>query len=58
MDMTLQKFMGLAITAVVVLALVFGVAADSIKSKTNTGPTSYKTSIESPVVPNQTDLKR
>lgn len=58
MDMTLQKFMGLAITAAIVLALVFGVAANSIKSKTNTGSTSYKTTIESPEVPDQTSLKQ
>lgn len=58
MDMTLQKFMGLAITAVIILALVFGVAADSIKSKTHTGASSYKTSIESPAVPGVADLQK
>lgn len=47
MDMTLQKFMSLAITAVIIFALVFGIASTSIKAQS----TKYKTNIESPVVP-------
>lgn len=50
MDMTLQKFMGLAITAAIVFALIFGIAATSVKSQS----TKYKTTIEQPSIP--TDL--
>ena len=50
MDMTLSKFMGIAITALVIAGLIFGVAVTSIKTEI-TGANGYKSNIESPAVP-------
>ena len=55
MNMTLEKFMGLAITAVVIMGLVFAGAATMIKDET-TGATGYKSNVESPVIPTSTSL--
>ncbi|MDX1805861.1 MAG: hypothetical protein R3267_02390 [Paenisporosarcina sp.] len=51
MDMTLSKFMGIAITALVIAGLIFGVAVTSLKSETNGGTGSYKANMESPAIP-------
>ena len=55
MNMTLEKFMGLAITAVVIMGLVFAGAATMIKSET-TGTTGYKSNVESPLIPTSASL--
>lgn len=47
MEQSISKFMGIAITAIVIIALIFSVGADMVETEVGT----YKTSIESTSTP-------
>lgn len=54
MNTALAKFMSVAVTAVIIVGLVFGALYTTIQNKTTTGTTSYKNVVDTAELPTKT----